>query len=70
MGDLFALINTLKEYNPNWRYGQCAFNALVQKYPALAEQIRGTDADPFYVSMVEGDPRWENFMAFLSGALE
>jgi hypothetical protein len=46
------------------RYGQAAFNVLVRMYPKLAEQIRGTDKDPFY-SRNEEDPRWIAFDHFI-----
>lgn len=32
-----------------WRYGQALFNALLDAYPALAEEIRGTPLDPFHI---------------------
>lgn len=34
--------------HPWWRYGQALFNTLHGCNPELAEQIRGTEADPFY----------------------
>lgn len=33
---------------PDWRRGQALFNALRLMDPPLAEQIRGTDLDPFH----------------------
>lgn len=33
---------------PEWRNGQCLFNAVRTCWPFAAEQIRGTDLDPFY----------------------
>lgn len=33
---------------PDWRRGQALFNALYSMDPGLANQISGTDADPFY----------------------
>lgn len=36
-----------REY-PDWRWGQSLFNALWVLYPDLAEQIRGTESDPFH----------------------
>lgn len=32
----------------NQRLGQWAFNLLWEAYPDIANQIRGTDSDPFY----------------------
>ncbi len=40
--------NELQLEHPDWRRGQALFNALHGVFPALAEQIRGTDADPFH----------------------
>jgi len=34
---------------PDLRRGQNYFNALDMLYPDLAEEVRGTDIDPFYV---------------------
>jgi hypothetical protein len=41
-----------KEY-PNWRYGQVLFNALYEVDPDLANEIRGTEIDPFYYGIDE-----------------
>lgn len=34
--------------NADERFGQAAFNVLREVDPVLAEEIRGTDLDPFY----------------------
>ena len=34
--------------HPYIRQGQAMFNILYEMYPELAEQIRGTDLDPFH----------------------
>lgn len=34
---------------PSWRLGQTYFNVLYQYYPELADSIRSTEYDPFYV---------------------
>lgn len=47
-----------------WRYGQAMFNHLVAVRPELAEQIRGTDRDPFYVEKLN-HPNWDRFVAWL-----
>lgn len=31
-----------------WRWGQTAFNVLSELRPDLAEEVRGTDMDPFH----------------------
>lgn len=46
------------------RYGQAMFNHLYEVRPDLSEQIRATDADPFYVSELS-DPRWDRFISFI-----
>jgi hypothetical protein len=33
---------------PTERFGQCAFNTLHDIAPHIADEIRGTDIDPFY----------------------
>ncbi len=40
------------------RLGQSAFNHLTETYPELADEIRGTEDDPFYVNT--------NIQAFLA----
>lgn len=35
-------------YDGDWRNGQAAFNVLYSMHPELAQEIRGTDLDPFY----------------------
>lgn len=32
----------------NWRLGQTAFNVLREMRPDIAEQVRGSELDPFY----------------------
>lgn len=36
--------------HPHWRWGQAAFNELVECRPALAEFVRGSGLDPFYLT--------------------
>lgn len=47
------------------RYGQAAFNHLVRVRPDLAEQVRATPKDPFYITDTKSQ-RWESFLAFLT----
>jgi hypothetical protein len=37
-----------QENVPHIRQGQAMFNVLHKRYPKLAEEIRGTDLDPFH----------------------
>lgn len=46
------------------RYGQAIFNHLLTVRPDLAEQIRGTDKDPFYCKVPWAD-QYRRFVAFL-----
>lgn len=66
MGSFYELLGKTVVQHPKWRVGQCAFNALLTCYPALAEKVRGTDADPFYVEDPMVDPRWWKFNEFLA----
>lgn len=43
--------------NSTWRQGQLYFNALYDVDPELANEVRGTTIDPFYL-----DDRIESFM--------
>lgn len=47
IGVLKALHNRLRKEYPEWRNGQAAFNALNRLDRDVADQIRGTDVDPF-----------------------
>lgn len=38
----------MQRENPDWRVGQAWFNALHEIDPGLANQIRGSQDDPFY----------------------
>jgi hypothetical protein len=46
------------------RPGQAAFNHLVAVRPNLAEALRGTDSDPFYVDDFY-NPKWCKFVEWL-----
>ena len=46
------------------RYGQAMFNHLETIRPDLANAVRGTDSDPFYVKELS-HPNWYRFVAFL-----
>lgn len=38
----------------SWRWGQAVFNTLYSIHPKLADEVRGTNKDPFYSAA--GDP--------------
>lgn len=46
------------------RYGQAAFNLLVEVKPNLAEEVRGTNRDPFFVKSPQ-DERWDAFVDYI-----
>lgn len=53
--------NALREWHPLWRQGQRLFNALHDTNATLANEVRGTDIDPFY-----DDSRCIDFYAWLT----
>jgi len=53
-----------KEKPRNWRYGQFLFNTLYDMYPEVANEIRGTDKDPFYADKAT-DERVQKFFKYL-----
>ena len=45
------ITDTYNEYlnkYPSMRKGQCLFNAIYDEAPILADEIRGSELDPFY----------------------
>lgn len=38
------------KFPEDWRHGQSAFNFVYEYLPTIANQIRGTENDPFYQS--------------------
>lgn len=63
--DLFSAVlkrsNALRDWHPLWRKGQRLFQALHDTNVTLANEIRGTDIDPFY-----DDTRCMDFYAWLT----
>ena len=62
----YVLAREAMVLNPSWRYGQALFNVLLEVRPDLAEQVRGTDKDPFYARGGTGDPRLIRFGEFVN----
>jgi hypothetical protein len=59
--DFFVRVSqALRAQHPQLRTGQCAFLALETVNRPLAEELRGSDADPFY-----DDGRLVGFYAWL-----
>jgi len=48
----------------NWRYGQALFNSLYEFAPTVADKIRGTDLDTFYLDD-ETDETFKNLSTYL-----
>lgn len=53
--DFYAVVRMHIAAHPEWRYGQVLFNSLMDIRPEWAEEIRGTDKDPFYANF-DTDP--------------
>lgn len=62
--EYWELVKTTHDANKALRLPQVAFNVLVQVRPDLSEQIRTTDADPFYAEHL-WDPRSVKFCEFI-----
>jgi hypothetical protein len=61
---LEATASQYQKQFPAWRKGQAFFNALMELSPLLAEEVRGTDLDPFHIDdKVEAFLMWveENY---------
>lgn len=54
--------------HPEWRNGQVYFNTLVEFNPDWANEIRGTDKDPYYVHPHD-HPIMKNFFNWLDKKL-
>ena len=50
-------VEAMKQANPQWRFGQAAFNVLFIHRRDLSEQIRGTAIDPFYAREIPAEFR-------------
>lgn len=48
LAELNGEIADMRRCYPQWRLGQCAFNALMDLRPDVADAIRATEDDPFY----------------------
>lgn len=63
--DFMTACRANKRRHPEWRGGQAAFNTLREIRPELAEELRGTEFDPFYRDELVGAffgqvaARWE-----------
>lgn len=57
-------VREMRDANPDWREGQAYFNVLESMEPALAGEVRNTEADPFYT-----DGRLDKFRQWVSEKL-
>lgn len=48
----------------NERHGQAMFNHLFEIRPDLANEVRGTDKDPFHI-IKSSHPNWARFVEFI-----
>ena len=48
------------------RYGQALFNTLTQMQPEVAERVRGSSFDPFYMKGPKDNfEKWDKFCTFV-----
>lgn len=64
LDNIITLSQTMMSKYPKLRRGQALFIATHSLLPNLAEQVRGTEHDPFFF-----DDRIDSFMNILSDAL-
>lgn len=66
--DYMLAVQLRRDKYPQERVGQRYFNELLEYRPQLAEQVRGTKNDPFYVPAdrnPEQQLRFERFFSFI-----
>jgi uncharacterized protein (DUF1786 family) len=66
--EFWILVGMQRAQHSSERLGQIAFNILEENRPEMANAIRGSDMDPFYVSdaMTSFDKRMDRFVTWLS----
>ena len=62
IADVLENYSSLRVANRAWRKGQTLFNALYEIYPELADEMRGTQFDPFY-----DDSRFHIALSWIAG---
>lgn len=51
---------------PDWRIGQSYFNYLTMDYPDLANEIRGSEFDPYYAEHMDNpEERINKFLKYI-----
>jgi hypothetical protein len=58
--EILSLANQMIINNLDIRWGQAVFNSLHQLYPEIANKIRSTEYDPFYI-----DEKVNNLIKYL-----
>lgn len=61
--EFLARVGTAFVNNPSWRYGQTVFNVLHFHRPDIANNIRGSAFDPFYMDGT--DPRLNRTLDYI-----
>jgi hypothetical protein len=72
VNDYWREVNRAKHHNPEWRFGQAAFNVLHANFPDLANAIRGTEVDPFHLPESNDfyiHPRWDLFVEYVNSSI-
>ena len=64
----YTLVRKNRVKYPEWRYGQNLFNSLFELDPDLANSIRGTSLDPFYIDDSK-DKKVDEFLNWLIGKI-
>jgi len=59
-----VLVRNTEAANKRWRPGQAVFNTLIVTHPMLAEEIRGSNFDPFH-AFNESDPQYKAALALI-----
>ena len=58
-------VATIQERSPNRRFGQYLYDALDHVAPHIANEIAGSDADPYYAED-KSDPSVKTFWLFVA----
>lgn len=67
VAEFTRLVSIAMDDYPHWRYGQTLFNVLHEGWPELANEIHGTEIDPFYTT---DDETIAQFYEWLASKME
>ncbi len=65
MGQYMTVVRSAQNAYTHWRYGQILFNVLHDGWPEIADHIRGSNIDPFFVTDKD-DERIDRFFLYLA----